>query len=66
MQLQGKHVLVIAGWLASLGTMVAALPDWAAATTPLFVGGAIGSFAVQVVGLYTERPNERAQRMGRR
>jgi hypothetical protein len=55
--MQTKHVLILAGWLASVGTMVASLPSWSDATTPLFVGGLVGSLATQVIAVYMERPN---------
>jgi fructose-specific phosphotransferase system IIC component len=55
--MQTKHVLILAGWLASVGTMVASLPSWSEATTPLFIGGLVGSLATQVIAVYMERPN---------
>jgi hypothetical protein len=54
--MQTKHILILAGWGASAGTMIASLPDWHAAISPLFVGGLIGSLATQVLAIYSDKP----------
>lgn len=52
----GRHYLLIAGCLTGVGGMMLALPNWHAAMTPQFIGGAIGVLGATLTAIYTERP----------
>jgi hypothetical protein len=53
-------LIVLGGITVSLGAMVAGLSSWEAATTPTFIGGAIGAIGTAVGALYTEKPQPKA------
>lgn len=55
--MQMKHILLVGLSLSGIGAMMSALPDWAAALEPTFIGGVIGVVGAQITSLYTERPN---------
>lgn len=52
----GKHYLLIAGCLVSVGAMVSAFHDWSEILKPAFIGGVCGVIGTQVAALYTEKP----------
>lgn len=52
----GRHYLLIAGCLTGIGTMMGALPNWHAAITPQFIGGAIVVLGSTIGSIFTDRP----------
>lgn len=50
------QTLILLGALGTLGTMIGALPSWADALTPAFVGGALANVALQVAGILSKGP----------
>ena len=54
--MHAKHLALIAGCLTGIGGMFAALPNFEAAMSPAFIGGALTVFGTQIGAIFTERP----------
>ena len=52
---RNQWIILFTG-IGILGGMVATLPDWTAATSPAFIGLALGSIGTQIAGLLSKGP----------
>lgn len=50
------HWAILAGFLATWSVQIAGLESWADATTPAFVGGALGQLALAITAIFTNKP----------
>lgn len=53
------YVLILAGWLTALTTLVDGLHGWNELMTPKVVFGALGLLGTQITGFYMQSPGPR-------
>jgi len=54
--MQTKHILILAGWGASIAAILSGMTDWAEISRPQVVAGILGALCTQVLGMYAESP----------
>lgn len=57
-RLEGKHWVLIAGFLAASATMIAGLHSWSDVTTPAFVAGFLGQLGVLIGSVFVGAPQD--------
>ena len=51
-----EHWLILGGFVAVVGAQVATLPHWKEALTPQFIGSVLALLALQVKGIFSDKP----------